>query len=36
MTNNKKFWFVIGSQELYGKEALEQVREDAQVIADYL
>jgi L-arabinose isomerase len=30
MNNSKKFWFVVGSQELYGDEALSQVKENAQ------
>lgn len=36
MNNSKKFWFVVGSQELYGDEALSQVQENAQNITDGL
>ncbi|MCG7339159.1 L-arabinose isomerase [Staphylococcus sp. ACRSN] len=36
MTTEKKFWFVVGSQALYGDEALEKVKADAQDITDYL
>src|SRR5699024_8532988 len=32
----KKFWFVIGSQELYGDDALKQVKQNAQDITDEL
>lgn len=32
----KEFWFVVGSQHLYGEEALNQVKADAQVIVDGL
>lgn len=32
----KEFWFVVGSQHLYGPEALEEVKKDAQAIADGL
>lgn len=28
MSTEKKFWFVVGSQALYGDEALEKVRAD--------
>lgn len=31
-----EFWFVVGSQSLYGEEALEQVKEHAQIITDKL
>lgn len=30
MTEKKKFWFVVGSQELYGEEALIKVKENAE------
>lgn len=30
------FWFIAGSQHLYGEEALRQVRADASAIAEYL
>ena len=36
MATEKKFWFVVGSQALYGDEALEQVKSDAQVMTTYL
>lgn len=36
MTNIKKFWFVVGSQALYGEQALDQVKQNAQNIADGL
>ncbi|HLQ41075.1 MAG TPA: L-arabinose isomerase [Tetragenococcus sp.] len=32
----KEFWFVVGSQHLYGQEALESVKADAQAIVDGL
>ncbi|MGX7163930.1 L-arabinose isomerase [Enterococcus massiliensis] len=32
----KEFWFVVGSQHLYGEEALAEVKKDAQKIADGL
>ncbi|HIY57372.1 MAG TPA: L-arabinose isomerase [Candidatus Tetragenococcus pullicola] len=32
----KEFWFVVGSQHLYGEEALNSVREDAQKMVDGL
>lgn len=32
----KEFWLVVGSQHLYGPEALEEVKKDAQVIVDGL
>lgn len=32
----KEFWFVVGSQHLYGEEALNSVKEDAQKIVDGL
>lgn len=34
--NNYKFWFVIGSQFLYGEETLKKVEEDCKIIADEL
>lgn len=35
--NNKmEFWFVVGSQHLYGEEALAEVRKDSQEIVDEL
>lgn len=38
MLANKKmeFWFVVGSQDLYGEEALLQVKKDSQEIVDTL
>ncbi|MGJ5912582.1 L-arabinose isomerase [Staphylococcus equorum] len=36
MATTKKFWFVIGSQELYGDDALAQVKQNAQNITDEL
>lgn len=36
MAENKKFWFVVGSQALYGEEALDQVKSNAQDIANEL
>ncbi|MGD6875220.1 L-arabinose isomerase [Bacillus infantis] len=33
---NKEFWFVVGSQHLYGEEALAEVRANAQKMADAL
>ena len=38
MLDNKKmeFWFIVGSQNLYGKEALDEVKKDSQIIADGL
>ena len=32
MSTVKEFWFVVGSQHLYGEEALETVRQDAEAI----
>ncbi|MDT2810901.1 L-arabinose isomerase [Enterococcus asini] len=32
----KEFWLVVGSQHLYGPEALEEVKKDAQAICDGL
>ena len=32
----KEFWFVVGSQHLYGETALLEVKKDAQVITDGL
>ncbi len=34
--DKKEFWFVVGSQHLYGEAALAQVKKDAQVIVDGL
>ncbi|RIO66152.1 hypothetical protein BUZ85_15890, partial [Mammaliicoccus sciuri] len=34
MTNIKKFWFVVGSQALYGEQALDQVKQNAKNITD--
>lgn len=36
MSNEKVFWFLVGSQELYGEEALKQVQSNAQTIVDTL
>ncbi|PJI07381.1 MULTISPECIES: L-arabinose isomerase [Clostridium] len=38
MLKNEKmeFWFVVGSQHLYGEEALAKVREDSEAIVDEL
>lgn len=36
MSTEKKFWFVVGSQALYGEEALEKVKADAQEMTTYL
>ncbi|MDR2369756.1 MAG: L-arabinose isomerase [Mycoplasmataceae bacterium] len=37
MTNNKKeFWFVVGTQQLYGKETIAQVKNHAQEMTDKL
>lgn len=33
---NKELWFAVGSQDLYGSDALEQVGKQAQEIVDYL
>ncbi|RKD71350.1 L-arabinose isomerase [Sinobaca qinghaiensis] len=33
---SKEFWFVVGSQHLYGEEALAEVKANAQVITDAL
>ncbi|MED3995443.1 L-arabinose isomerase [Peribacillus frigoritolerans] len=35
-TEKKEFWFVVGSQHLYGEEALAEVKANAQTIADAL
>ncbi|RAI80660.1 L-arabinose isomerase [Macrococcoides goetzii] len=34
--SKQKFWFVVGSQHLYGEEALTQVKENAQKIVNHL
>lgn len=36
VNNKKEFWFVVGSQDLYGDDALEQVRKNAQEMVDTL
>ncbi|MDQ0223060.1 L-arabinose isomerase [Streptococcus moroccensis] len=36
MSDNKVFWFVIGSQHLYGEDALEEVRKHGREMADVL
>lgn len=36
MSEEKVFWFFVGSQELYGEEALKQVQANAQTIVDTL
>ena len=33
--SNKQFWLVVGSQHLYGPEALEEVRKDARTVEVY-
>lgn len=35
-TEKKQFWFVVGSQHLYGEEALKQVRDNGRVVAETL
>ncbi len=35
-TNSKEFWFVVGSQHLYGPEALDEVKAHAEEIVDSL
>ena len=35
-TDTKEFWFVVGSQHLYGEDALAQVKAHAQTITDAL
>lgn len=35
-TKKREFWFVVGSQHLYGEDALQSVRENAKAIADSL
>lgn len=35
-TKKKEFWFVVGSQHLYGEEALQSVRENSEAIAESL
>ncbi len=32
----KEFWFVVGSQHLYGEEALREVKKHAQEMVDEL
>lgn len=36
MSEEKVFWFLVGSQELYGEEALKKVESNAQTIVDTL
>jgi len=36
MVENKEFWFVVGSQQLYGDEALAEVKANAQSMTDSL
>lgn len=36
MSKEKVFWFLVGSQELYGEEALKKVQSNAQTIVDTL
>lgn len=36
MSEEKVFWFLVGSQELYGEEALKKVQSNAQTIVDTL
>ena len=36
MSTNKVFWFVVGSQHLYGEEALKEVKSHAQTMTDTL
>ena len=36
MSSNKVFWFVVGSQHLYGEEALGEVKANAQRMTDAL
>ncbi len=38
MLDNKKmeFWFIVGSQNLYGQEALDEVKQDSRIITDVL
>ncbi|HOV40490.1 MAG TPA: L-arabinose isomerase, partial [Oscillospiraceae bacterium] len=31
---NYEFWFVVGSQDLYGEETLKKVAEHAKIMAD--
>ncbi|MDR1507600.1 MAG: hypothetical protein LBI67_10915 [Treponema sp.] len=31
-----EFWFIVGSQDLYGEETLKQVAEHARIMADGL
>lgn len=35
-TGKKEFWFVVGSQHLYGEETLAEVRAHAQAMTDAL
>lgn len=35
-TTQKEFWFIVGSQHLYGKEALAEVKAHAQSMTDTL
>lgn len=36
MNSKKKFWFVVGSQHLYGEETLKEVKDHAEVIVNSL
>ena len=36
MFENKKIWFVVGSQSLYGEETLKQARADSMEMAQWL
>jgi L-arabinose isomerase len=36
MNNKKEFWFLVGTQHLYGKETIDKVKQHAQEITDTL
>lgn len=36
IAKNKTFWFVVGSQHLYGPETLEEVKKHARIIVEHL
>ena len=36
LSQNYEFWFVVGSQSLYGEETLREVQSDGQTITDRL
>lgn len=36
LTSKKEFWFIVGSQDLYGDDALKQVKQNAQEMVDTL